>query len=402
MSKTFNALVVDDEENIVKLVTHWARKVGLNPFGFMDPLEALEAFERGDYKLVITDLKMPGMSGHELLRKVKAIAPDTEVIIITGHGDIEDAIDAMRQEVYDFIRKPFLAKDLTQCIERAVDKIILKEDNKRLFRDLKEMNQSLEQQVEKRTEELTQKNKELEKLDVLKSKFIACVSHELRTPLTQIDSGMFVLKTLLGEKATEVQSKLINIIDVGSKRLNSVVQHMTKILQGEYKDGLLRKERISINALVKEVWSEASYFAGLRKQDLLYNLPDREIFFDGDKEKLTDIFLNLCMNAIKFTPDGGNISISLTNTGSSFKVIVKDNGIGLSAEDQLHIFKKFYEAGDVMFHSSGTFQFKAGGLGLGLSIAKLFSEMHGGEIKVESDGEDKGSTFIVELPLHSE
>ena len=402
MSKTFNVLVVDDEENIVKLVTHWARKVGLNPFGFMNPIEAVEAFEKGDFRLVITDLKMPGMSGQELLRKVKAISPETEIIIITGHGDIEDAIDAMRQDVYDFIRKPFLAKDLTQCLERAVDKIILKEDNRRLFRDLREMNRSLEQQVEKRTEELTLKNKELEKLDVLKSKFIACVSHELRTPLTQIDSGMFVLKTILDKKASEAQSKLINIIDVGSKRLNAVVQHMTKILQGEYKDGLLNKEKFSVNELVKEVWSETSYFAGLRKQNLLYHLPDHEVLFDGDREKLTDIFLNLCMNAIKFTPDGGDISISLKNSGSSFKFIVKDNGIGLSDDDQLHIFKKFYEAGDLMFHSSGTFQFKAGGLGLGLSIAKLFSEMHGGEIRVESEGEGKGSTFTVELPLRSE
>lgn len=393
-----NALIVDDEENIVKLVAHWAKKAGLNPQGFTNPLEAVEAFEKGDFKVVITDLKMPGMDGHKLVRKVKSIAPDTEIIIITGHGDLEDAIDAMRQDVYDFIRKPFLAKELTQSIEQAVDKIILREENKRLLHDLKDMNKTLEKQVEERTMELTLKNKELEKLDDLKSKFIACVSHELRTPLTQVDSGMFVLNTILEKKADESEKKLLHIIQMGIKRLNSVVQHMTKILQAEYRDGLLSQENISINKLLEEVFKEVSYFAGLRKQNLDCRLPEKEIFFKGDKGKLMDIFVNICMNAVKFTPDGGKISISLEDAVSSFRAVIKDNGIGFTEEERLHIFKRFYEAGDVMYHSSGTFQFKAGGLGLGLSIAKLFAEMQGGKIIAESEGPGKGSIFTVEFP----
>ena len=394
-----NVLVVDDEENIVKLVAHWAQKIGLKPQGFTNPLEALEAFGKEDFQIVVTDLKMPQMDGHQLLRKVKAQKPDVEIVIITGHGDIEDAIDAMRQDVYDFIRKPFLSKELIQCLERVVDKILLKEENKRLLRELKEMNKNLEGQVEERTKELVIKNRELEKLDELKSKFIACVSHELRTPLTQIDSGLFVLNSIRSGGHDDSEKKLLQIIQMGSKRLNGVIQHMTKILQAEYKDGeLLKREHLSVHKLLETVHKEVSYFADLRKQTIRYEFPKKEIYFHGDKEKLRDVFLNLCMNAIKFTPDGGEIRLILEGGEDSFRVLVQDNGIGLSEDDQLHIFKKFYEAGDVMFHSSGTFQFKAGGLGLGLSIAKLFTEMHGGTLTVESAGKDKGSVFVAIFP----
>lgn len=394
-----NVLVVDDEENIVKLVTHWAQKIDLKPQGFTNPLEALNAFEKGNFQIVITDLKMPQMDGHQLLRKVKAQKPDVEIIIITGHGDIEDAIDAMRQDVYDFIRKPFLSKELIQCLQRVVDKILLKEENKRLLQELKEMNKSLERQVEERTKELVLKNRELEKLDELKSKFIACVSHELRTPLTQIDSGLFVLHSIRSGGQDDSERKLLQIVQTGSKRLNGVIQHMTKILQAEYADGeLLKREHLSVHKLLEAVYKEVVYFADLRKQTFRYECPETEIYFYGDKEKLRDIFLNLCMNAIKFTPDGGEIRLILEGGANAFRVLVRDNGIGLNEDDQLHIFKKFYEAGDVMFHSSGTFQFKAGGLGLGLSIAKLFTEMHGGTLTVESAGKDKGCVFIAIFP----
>ncbi len=394
-----NILIVDDEANIVKLVSHWAEKIGLKAWGFTDPIEAMKTFKKEDFQLVITDLKMPGMSGYELLKQVKSHSADIEVIIITGHGDLEDAIDAMHQDAYDFIKKPFVAKDLTQCMGRVIDKIILKEDNKHLLHDLRKMNQSLEAQVEKRTKELILKNRELGKLDELKSKFIACVSHELRTPLTQIDSGMYVLTSLLAKKTNESENKLLQIVQSGTRRLNSVIKNMTKILQAEYREGLLNKERVFVNKLVKEVCSELSCFVELRKQKMQCHLPEREICFEADEGKIRDILLNLCMNAVKFTPDGGELSVSLEDAANSFRFIIQDNGIGLSEEDKLHIFKRFYEAGDLMYHSSGTYQFKAGGLGLGLSIAKLFTEMHGGKISVESEGVNKGSTFIVELPL---
>jgi signal transduction histidine kinase len=126
----------------------------------------------------------------------------------------------------------------------------------------------------------------------------------------------------------------------------------------------------------------------------------------GDPELLTKVFFHLVMNAIKFTPDGGAVTITgqlLAGPPALIEIAVQDTGIGIAPEHQALIFEKFYQTGQVSFHSSGRTKFKGGGPGLGLAIAKGIAQAHGGHISVQSAGYDEehcpGSTFYVRLPL---
>ncbi len=239
--------------------------------------------------------------------------------------------------------------------------------------------------------------KELEKLDELKSKFINTISHEMRTPLSKIIGGMDLLEDFLDEKGGDIEKKLFSIIKSGSERLHYIADDMLRIVKAEFQCPILIKEKTSINELVSKVFMEAEYFAGLRKQAMSCALTGEDVWFEGDRGKLHDVLMNLTMNAIKFTPDGGEISISLEQDKDSFRIKIEDSGIGVGDEEKLHIFKKFYGAGNIDHHSTGTFQFNSKGMGLGLPIAKHFVEMHGGKIRVESEGKDKGSAFILEF-----
>ncbi len=385
-------LIVDDEAKMRELARIFLEDEGFVVLEAGDGMEALEKCKENKPELVLLDIKMPGMDGVQALKIIKKNYPETEVVMVTAVGELETALSCIREGAFGYQLKPVNFEVMLMEAARALE-------HRRLVLENKEYLAGLEKKVEEKTRELTLKNRELEKMDELKSKFIDCISHELRTPLTQIIGCISVLKMYLQERNIELEENLLRIIQGGTDRLNRVIADMVKVLQAEFKEGLLNKNRVLVNELVQMICSRASFFAKIRKQQLEYLLPERKIYFEADEGKFTDILVNLCMNAIKFTPNGGKIFVLLEDAGNSFRVTVKDSGIGISADEKLHIFKKFYEAGDSLTHSTGTYQFKSGGLGLGLSIAKLFTEMHGGEIQVKSPGKDQGSAFTVEFPL---
>ena len=183
---------------------------------------------------------------------------------------------------------------------------------------------------------------------------------------------------------------------------------------------------VDVNALIRSAILELHYFFTLRKQGITTKLDDALPVMRGDQTRLTQLFSNILVNAIKFTPDGGVIQVEtslktverelvlpgLEESGhlnickeqkQVIEIVITDNGIGISPEDQLNIFDKFYEAGNIEEHSSGKVAFKSRGAGLGLSISKGFVEMHGGRIWAESEGYDPlscpGSSFFIHLPL---
>jgi signal transduction histidine kinase len=163
-----------------------------------------------------------------------------------------------------------------------------------------------------------------------------------------------------------------------------------------------------------------------RKQEIINHLEEKLPLIHGDQTRLMQLFTNILGNAIKFTPDGGSITVSTAlkkldrskplqgldatgglnigkNPQQCIEIIISDTGIGIDREDQRRIFDKFYEAGNIEEHSSGKVAFKSRGFGLGLSIAKGVIDMHGGQLWVESSGYDPqacpGSTFTILLPI---
>lgn len=268
---------------------------------------------------------------------------------------------------------------------------------------------------------------ELTRLNKMKDSFLGLASHELKTPLTVIIGYTELLLHDHRSELTPIVHDMTQNISTAALRLNSIIRDMVDVSMIDRKKLSLRLEPIMVNQLLEQAANEQQLFFSLRKQRLTFNLDPAVPNINGDRSRLIQLMANLINNAIKFTPDGGEISISsrtrellrskqpLAEDGTTtllhigrelhryIEISVHDTGIGIDKDEQLRIFDKFYEAGNIEEHSSGKVAFKSRGAGLGLSIARGIVEMHGGEIWVESQGHDPqscpGSTFFVLLPL---
>ncbi len=256
--------------------------------------------------------------------------------------------------------------------------------------------------------ELEKAKASLEKLDKSKSDFIAIAAHELKTPLTLIEGYTAMLTDQLGEFEKITQAPiLLKGINTGARRLKEIVDDMIDVSMIDNNMLSLHYQPLWISRLIKMVQQEFSDTISDRKQ-ILENIsfPGSQDLMYGDAERLYQAFRNLVSNAIKFTPDGGRISIGGRKLPGFIEITVSDTGIGVNPDDQVHIFEKFRNLGNPQLHSSSKTKFKGGGPGLGLSIAKGIVEAHGGAIWVESEGYDEvkypGSTFHVLLPMRTE
>lgn len=265
----------------------------------------------------------------------------------------------------------------------------------------------------------------LARLNKMKDSFLGLASHELKTPLTVIMGYTELLLSDMKESLNDTTIEMVQNIGSAAARLDSIIKDMIDVSMIDQKRLGLRLEPIDINELLEATVREMRFFFALRKQEIVMDLDRSAPAIRGDKTRLMQLLSNVVGNAIKFTPDGGTITIStsmrqLLRAGQStgfdhtlalsiekkpqqyIEIKIHDTGIGIDQDDQARIFDKFYEAGSIEEHSSGKVAFKSRGAGLGLSIAKGVIEMHGGEIWVESPGYNPqtcpGSTFFMLLP----
>ena len=274
----------------------------------------------------------------------------------------------------------------------------------------------------------------LRQADQLKADFIRIASHELRTPISYI-LGMTHLLSQIDDPAR--LEAALPVIEAKARRLSDLILAMFKLLPGELGSEPLRYSPVSLTALIHDVGAELQPFLDARHQQLVSEIPSSptpdtrppspaldDLTIQADRNKLRDVLENLVMNAIKFTPDGGRIHVSAGRTGVGGRgsgvgvqgsgtvfssdprpptpdprvfFSVRDEGAGIAAEDLPHLFKPFFNGGNVLQHSTGVWQYGKSGVGLGLTIVKQFVEMHGGKITVDTS--PKGSVFTVTLPV---
>ncbi len=255
--------------------------------------------------------------------------------------------------------------------------------------------------------ELSEMQIKLERLDRSKSNFISVAAHELKTPLTLIEGYTTMMReSALNGHESQIDS-LIDGVNNGIRRLRSIVDDMIDVSLIDNNLLALNFQPVWINQILNLIWKEFDESITSRKQVLdLRPFPGSDQMLFGDPERLYQAFRNIFSNAIKFTPDGGKIIVDGRVLPGFQEVTVADTGIGISAKDQETIFEKFGQLGNASLHSSGKTKFKGGGPGLGLPIAKGIIEAHGGAIWVESAGHDEkgcpGSTFHVLLPIRTE
>ena len=256
-------------------------------------------------------------------------------------------------------------------------------DNALLFRSLNDT-----------TLQLKDANERLQELDKLKDEFVSLASHELRTPMTVIKSYVWML---LQNKAGEINDKQKIYLDrtySSTERLINLVNDMLNISRIESGRLVVNMKEVDMAKLTSDVVTEMQTKAQELGVNLLYASPSSMLMVKADDERIKQVIINLLGNSFKFTPKGGNITVTLSSDGNLVTLKVADNGKGISVEDIPKLFKKFNMVGTNYLTKLNT-----QGTGLGLYLSKSLIEMHGGKIWAESPGEGHGSTFAFTLPV---
>lgn len=245
-------------------------------------------------------------------------------------------------------------------------------------------------------EALEEKNQLLARLEERKSEMISVISHEFRTPLNVIQASAEMLAS--GTLQTEQDHQQMGgVLKKGVARLLSLVKQVRNLSLVNSGDIKLSRERVVVGEFLKKVYDQ--FIEPAQERDLSLSImskADSEGVL-GDEGLLIIALGNLVSNAIRFTPDGGEITLSASRDSGMIRFAVTDTGIGIEDKEQALIFKKFYEVGEVFQHSSGSFEFKSGGLGIGLATSRAILKGHGASLEVASIS-GKGSTFFFSLP----
>lgn len=324
------------------------------------------------------------------------------VILVDGRADA-GSLDYPQSRPFDV--------STMNLLQSATEQAAMALHNAQLFDEVKRFSQELEQRVKERTQELERANRELAKLDKTKSDFINIAAHELKTPLTLIQGYADIL---LEEDRSAMTNEYINHvlrgIIKGARRLQSIIEDMVDMSLIDGQVLTLRLEPVSIGTIIELTVGELGAAARERKQTITVEAFIGIPRIQGDPHRLYQVFINVIGNGIKYTPNGGRITIRgrlLKAQGALeedfVEIIVADTGIGIDKEDLEYIFGKFYRAEPIDLHSTGKTKFKGAGAGLGLAIAKGIVEAHGGRIWAESEGYDEircpGSQFHILLPV---
>lgn len=246
-------------------------------------------------------------------------------------------------------------------------------------------------------------------MDRTKADFINITAHELRTPLTLIQGYAYMIDQM-ATKDQELKVLAKGLMD-GFIRMDEVVDSMLDVSKIDSQTLLLAKTDQKLNLVIGKVHRQFKPALKERKLKLFVEGLDELPIIQVDPELMYKAFYHLVMNAIKYTPDGGNITIQghILNEnlhGHEVEISIRDTGIGIDPQDQELVFEKFYQTGETLTHSSGKTKFKGGGPGLGLAIARGIVQAHGGRIWLESPGHDEktnpGTVVYVRLPLNGQ
>ncbi len=381
-----SVLIIDDDPSLLQALpqTLYLRMRDIEVATCDAAQTALVLIQERDYDAIVSDIKMPGMDGLELLERVRELRPDTPVLLITGHGDYDLAIRALRGGAYDYIQKPIDRDSFIAALQRAIQ-------TRRLRRRVTEQHvalalhaKSLEQLVERRTSELVQAN-------AIKDKFLKVVSHELQVPLTNLIGMTQLLRQQLEhpENTGTVKQGLYEM-EHSLQRTAVLVQDLLDTSLMETNMFVLNRERCNLVELCRNMLRE--YTAGAGPTLASETLGD-PVEVEADSDRITEVLMNLLSNARKFSPKGSPITVTVRRSGYDAIIDVRDEGIGIPDEALPHIFEQFYRVPGTHIQDG-----VRAGLGLGLYVAHKIVERHGGHIEVQSvPGE--GSVFSVVLPL---
>jgi signal transduction histidine kinase len=268
-------------------------------------------------------------------------------------------------------------------------------ENAQLLAQVKRHAAELENRVEERTHELASANQRLEIVSRHKSQFLANMTHEFRTPLNSIMGFSDILLDPTFGPLTEKQARLVQNIQVSGQHLLSLINDLLDLSKVEAGKIELRLETFECREAIGAVLSEIQPQADQKELELTPQMDEAPSTIVADPVRFKQILLNLLSNAVKFTPEGGRITVTARRTshpGDFVEIVIVDTGIGIKSDDLPRLFQEFTRLDAAIARQTK-------GTGLGLALTKKLVELHGGAIIAASDGEGRGSSFTVWLPI---
>ena len=355
--------------------------------------EAFEIIKTNDIKVLISDQRMPEMTGLEFISNIKKTNPDIVCIILTAYADMEAVIQAVNMgTVYRYMMKPWEEADLRLSINSALERYAYKKENAKLLDDIKSKNNELKRynnELKETIEELKAAKEKAEESDRLKQAFLQNISHEIRTPM----NGILGFADLLRTPGLDDKSRIsyINTISSSGQQLISIIENVLDIAKIEAGQVELIIKETDLNYLLSDIFN---FHKMQVEEDVDFFLENpyqnKPFIVNTDAVKLRQILDNLLQNARKFTIKG-SITLKLIKEEDEVLFIVEDTGIGIPQDKLSSIFIPFrqIENEQSTVHS---------GTGLGLAITRSYVELFGGNIWVQSE-ENAGTQFFISLPL---
>ena len=386
-------LVVNDDAGsllaLTSLLDQWAEESGYDVIAARSGQQALRQVLLHDFAVILLDVNMPGMDGFETAEAIhqRARSADIPIIFVTAFlADEIDRLKAYQRGAADFLFTPVIPQILHAKVQ--------------VFVALATKNEELKRQAHKlsqRTTELTATNKRLtremeerqaaERKSHAKDEFLAMLGHELRNPLSAISSAAALIG--LPGAGTDTVGRAKQIIQRQSQHLSRIVDDLLDLSRAMSGKILLARQPIEVSALVAACMD--TFKSTGRTSNYRLNIDMAPSWVDGDPTRLEQIATNLIDNALKYTPPGGTIHISVAEDSDQIVLSVRDSGVGIAPDLLPHVF-------DVFVQASTTLDRSQGGLGIGLALVRRLVELHGGTVDVESGGAGEGSMFTIRLP----
>ncbi|MFZ2959639.1 MAG: hybrid sensor histidine kinase/response regulator [Candidatus Ozemobacteraceae bacterium] len=371
----FTILCVDDEPGNVSMMMRILKDV-YTVFGASSAAEGLEILKTRKIHAIISDQRMPGMTGLEFLHEVRKTDEKIILIILTAYADLSMVIEAVNHErIQGYFQKPIQAGDLLTLLKREFTRWRLEQENQLLL---------------KQTQSL---NEDLKKLNCLKSDFLRILSHEIRTPLASVVGCLDLLKPGKLSDNPDQYETLWNLAQSSSNSLHAILDDVLFLLGLENLGFKVRPQAIAIRTLVTvmlERFKVKLENKALHLEEDFVNDPTVQV----DPEALSRVLKSLLDNAVEFSPEGGFIKVGFCPAGKNLKIWVTNSGDQSYPEFHEEVFKIAGKGSSMNGRSIV-------GTGVNLAIAKILVEAHGGTINLNRNADGK-DTVLLELPLSSE
>lgn len=364
-------LLIDDEPGIRRMMSLDLTADGYQVLTAASGVEGLDIFAAEHPPIVLTDIKMPGMDGIQVLARIKAADPDTEVIVITGHGDLDLAIKSLQLEAGDFVTKPISSDALAVALKRAKDRL-----------DMKARLRSYTEELERRVAEATAQALAAQRLATV-GETVSALVHSIKNMLAGLKGGTYLIKEGLNSGTERIVEHGMEMLERNVRRVGALVYDLLTISKPREPEVRPADPVAVAVEAVDFMWPEAE------NKDVDLRLTERGLGLTVpmDKKAILDSVINLLSNAIDAaaTVTRGRVWLSVNEGSEEVWFEVCDNGPGLDEEALEHVFEGFYS-------SKG-----ASGTGLGLMVVKKTALEHGGRVEFDNRP-GKGAIFRLVLP----